>query len=192
VALASICSEGYNASLRLRTCCLLPLWPSLAWPGPFRVAAYRVKIISGALKGSGLVLWWFKNNCSHQWLVSVNWLTRSLTRERAEESGKKARKKDLWNGNYEVFTIVPSTRRCSVNSSYSFTVKNRRNAGFEQILWEHSVIDNIYGPVLWLTQFSIVFFCCEHMYRYACSWYKTMWQFRYSSRYADKNYQHPK
>ena len=53
---------------------------SLAWPDPFCAAAYRLEIISGVLQGSGLVRD-FKKHCSHQWLVSVNWLTRSFNRQ---------------------------------------------------------------------------------------------------------------
>ena len=30
-------------------------FPSLAWPDPFRAAAYRLEIISAALQGSGIV-----------------------------------------------------------------------------------------------------------------------------------------
>ena len=48
--------------------------PSLAWPDPFRAAAYRFEIISAALQGSGTVHVLKKS-------TSVNWLTRSLNRQ---------------------------------------------------------------------------------------------------------------
>ena len=53
---------------------------SLAWPDPFRAAAYRFEIISAALQGSGTVHV-FKKIYNPQWLGSVNWLTRSLNRQ---------------------------------------------------------------------------------------------------------------
>ena len=53
---------------------------SLAWPDPFRAAAYRLEIISAALQGSGIVHV-FKKIYNPQWLGSVNWLTRSLNRQ---------------------------------------------------------------------------------------------------------------
>ena len=53
---------------------------SLAWPDPFRAAAYRLEIISAALQGSGIVHG-LKKIYNPQWLGSVNWLTRSLNRQ---------------------------------------------------------------------------------------------------------------
>ena len=55
-----------------------PMLTSLTWPDPFRATAYRLEIISAPLQGSGVVHV-SKKNQNHQLLVSVNWLTPSLT-----------------------------------------------------------------------------------------------------------------